>query len=362
MVYLSLGSNMGNRLRYLELAVGMISYRVGKIHTLSSIYETPAWGFESEAFFNLCLGLETTLSPEELLRELLAIEVLLGRKRSRQKGYTARTIDLDILFYDHKMIDSTNLQLPHPRIEERKFILTPLCEIADDLIHPSHNQSIRQLEINCPDQAIIERLEKKVSPPIKRNFIAIEGNIGVGKTSLAKKLITFLGGTLLLENFYDNPYLAKFYEDPETYALLVETAFLEERISQYHSFFSRAQDLPIIADYSFEKSLCFAKNNLTKIDFEVYEKKYQEHVKHLEKPELILFLQQHPKRALQNIQDRNRSMEKNLSLTYLNELDRTYTNWVNATQHPLCVIDIEGVDFMRDSLAFYGILQQLFRV
>ena len=352
---------MGDRQSYLELAVGMISYRAGKIRSLSSIYETPAWGFESDAFLNLCLGLETTLSPEELLRELLAIEVLLGRKRSRQKGYTARTIDLDILFYDHKIINTKYLQLPHPRLEERAFILTPLCEVASDLIHPSHNQSIRQLALNCPDHAVINCLNEKLTLPKKRNFIAIEGNIGVGKTSLAKKLNEFLGGTLLLENFYDNPYLAKFYEDPKTYALLVETAFLEERIEQYNTFLSTTQEPPIIADYSIEKSFRFAKNNLTKVDFGAYQSKYQLQIDKLKKPELILYLQQSPRRALHNIKKRNRSMEKKISLAYLNKLDHTYTNWFTAMQDPSCIINIEGVDFMKDSLAFYAILQQLFR-
>ena len=99
MVYLSLGSNIGDRQLFLQLAIGLIIYRIGEVKRVSSIVETPAWGFEGDAFYNACLSVETALSPQKVLEELLTIEKILGRKRKTIKEYQARNIDLDILLF-----------------------------------------------------------------------------------------------------------------------------------------------------------------------------------------------------------------------------------------------------------------------
>ena len=169
MIYLSLGSNMGDRMAFLQLAVGMIEYRIGSIQCISTVYETPPWGFESSPFFNACLGVTSTLSPDEVLTELLAIETFLGRKRTETEGYQARTIDLDILFYKNKVLDTAFLTLPHPQIEQRKFILTPLAEIASDFTHPLFAQTIDELNQNCEDEAELIQLSEKLILPKKNH-------------------------------------------------------------------------------------------------------------------------------------------------------------------------------------------------
>ena len=205
---------MGDRQMFLQLAIGLITYRIGRVKQLSSVVETPAWGFEGDAFYNACVGVETALNPQDVLNELLAIESLLGRERKKAEGYQARTIDLDILFYEDKVIDTEHLNIPHPRMEKRNFVLAPLAEIAPDFKHPVLKQSIRQLVADSQDKANVTSLKDKLMLPKRQQFVAIEGNIGVGKTSFTQLLLAAVGGTLLHENFFDNPYLADFYQDP----------------------------------------------------------------------------------------------------------------------------------------------------
>ena len=207
MVYLSIGSNLGDRLLHLQLALGMITYRIGEVKLISSIVETPSWGFQGEAFYNACLGVETNLPPNEVLAHLLAIEEFLGRKRNHQKGYQSRTIDLDILLYDDLVLKTETLTLPHPRMHERNFVLNPLTEIAPDSKHPIKNITSRELLEISEDKTIVHRVETPLLRVKKLNHLAIEGNIGAGKTTFAQWLNKALGGRLLLENFYDNPYL-----------------------------------------------------------------------------------------------------------------------------------------------------------
>lgn len=352
---------MGDRMGFLQLALGMIEYRIGPIQSVSTVYETPPWGFESTPFYNACLGVETILSPEEVLTELLSIERFLGRKRSMAEGYQARTIDLDILFYNDLRLDTADLSLPHPRIEERKFILVPLTEIAPDFIHPHLLKSIDELKQNCEDKAELTPLHEKLLLPTKRNFIAIEGTIGAGKTAFAHRLKEGLKGCLLLENFYDNPFLADFYKDPKSYALLVETAFLEERVKQYKRFFSAETKLPLIADYSMEKSLLFATKNLSPKDFDSYQKKYRYSTQELAQPDLIIFLQQSVSKALSNIKHRGRSFEQNITPVYLMEIESGYAEWKKTTSLNFIELDLNAVDFVKQPEDFFPLLLAFFR-
>ena len=361
MIYLSLGSNLGDRWAFIELAIGMIEYRIGSIQCISSVYETPPWGFESTPFYNACLGIESTLSPEDVLIELLSIETFLGRERSKSEGYQARTIDLDILFYDEQIINTTSLTLPHPRIELRKFILAPLAEIAPDFVHPMLSLSVDQLNKKCEDTAIITRLVKTLTLPKKRTFIAIEGVIGVGKTAFAHRLNKALGGSLLLENFYENPYLADFYKDPEGFALLVETAFLTDRIAQYNSFSFNEKPSPIIADYTLDKSLLFARQNLVATDFDTYRASYLQGIQKQPQPDLVLFLHQTVSQALSNIQQRGRDFEQNITASYLDTIDKGYNKWKKTTAIDCLTLDLTAVDFVSRPVEFYPLLLAFFR-
>ena len=142
-VYIALGTNLGDRLANLRAAIDSMP---PEIHVLveSHVYETPPWGYEDQpAFLNMALKAETDLEPELLLNFLKLLEVELGREQSFHWG--PRLIDLDILFYDDLVLDSPPLVIPHPRLQERAFVLVPLADVAPDLIHPVLDQSVREL-------------------------------------------------------------------------------------------------------------------------------------------------------------------------------------------------------------------------
>ena len=361
MVYLSLGSNIGDRQLFLQLAIGLITYRIGEVKQVSSIVETPAWGFEGDTFYNACLSLETALSPQEVLEELIAIEIILGRKRKTTKEYQARNIDLDILLYGDELINTQNLSIPHPRMEKRNFVLAPLAEIAAKSIHPILKKNIKQLFQESEDPALVTLIEANLFIPQRKEFIAIEGNIGAGKTTFTHQLQAAIGGTLLLENFYDNPYLADFYQDPEAFALKVETAFLEERILQLSSFFKLKNTPPVIADFSLEKSLLFAQQNLSAIDFIAYKKDYINASTKLPQPDLVLFLAQSIPQLQKNIQKRGRDFEQGISDQYLQKIETGYKQWQKNSTLNIGELNTKGIDFVQDKDAFYSLLATFFR-
>ena len=145
--YLSLGSNLGDRLRLIQEAVAALTVEAGPVTALSSLYETEPLGFSSpHRFLNVALALETTLSPETLLAVTQHIERDLGRTHKSVDGrYADRTIDIDLLFVGDAVLDTPALTLPHPRLHLRRFVLEPLCEIAPDLCHPLLRKSVSQL-------------------------------------------------------------------------------------------------------------------------------------------------------------------------------------------------------------------------
>ncbi len=155
-VYLLLGSNLSDRARMLELARRGIEKHLGKIIKASSIYETEPWGFNSDNnFLNQVLSVSTLFTPQELLKIILNLEKVLGRKRNDTQ-YTSRTIDIDILFYNDQIINGKDLTIPHPRIQERMFTLVPLKEMDENLVHPSCHKTIAQLFRECKDEIKVE--------------------------------------------------------------------------------------------------------------------------------------------------------------------------------------------------------------
>jgi 2-amino-4-hydroxy-6-hydroxymethyldihydropteridine diphosphokinase len=148
--YLLLGSNQGNREQFLKQALTMISDVVGDITDTSSVYETAAWGDTEQAeFLNQVVKVETKLKPKDLLKSILQIESKLGRRRSVKNA--ARTIDIDILFFKDIIVREPGLQIPHPQIQNRRFVLVPLHEVVPDFQHPILHKSIKSLLDDCPD-------------------------------------------------------------------------------------------------------------------------------------------------------------------------------------------------------------------
>lgn len=155
--YLLLGSNEGNRLQWLDSAIQILKENCGVIVSISSIYETAAWGLEDQpGFLNMAICIQTELSPTELLKEINNIETDLGRQRTIKWGQ--RTLDIDILFYNDHIIQKPNLTIPHPEIANRRFALAPLNDIAADLVHPVSQKTISQLLVETTDNLPVKKL------------------------------------------------------------------------------------------------------------------------------------------------------------------------------------------------------------
>jgi len=155
--YLLLGSNIGNTAARLKKAKELISVYIGNIKRESSLYTTAAWGNTQQPdFLNQVIILETQLSPENVMESILDIEKKMGRIRT--KKYDPRIIDIDILFYEKKMINTPQLSVPHPQIANRRFVLVPLNELSPNLKHPALKKTIHQLLRVCPDTLTVNKI------------------------------------------------------------------------------------------------------------------------------------------------------------------------------------------------------------
>ena len=160
-VYLSLGSDLGDRKKNISDAIELIKKKAGKVQKQSSFYESKPLGFKSDTlFYNICIEIETTLTPIELLKLLQKIELKLGRiKDPSAKMYASRIIDIDILYYNQVIFMKEILMIPHPHIRERKFVLIPLEEIAPLFTDPKNHQTIEALLDKCTDKSQLNRVD-----------------------------------------------------------------------------------------------------------------------------------------------------------------------------------------------------------
>jgi 2-amino-4-hydroxy-6-hydroxymethyldihydropteridine diphosphokinase len=155
--YLLTGGNMGNRLLFLIQAKELLAEYCGEITAASSYYETAAWGnTDQSAFINQALELQTNLNARQLIRKILKIEKMMGR--IRKEKYGPRNIDIDILLFNDEIQDIPFLKLPHPEMQNRRFALLPLCEIAPDMIHPILKKSISELLDECKDELDVKKI------------------------------------------------------------------------------------------------------------------------------------------------------------------------------------------------------------
>jgi len=156
--YIGIGTNLGDKLKNIHSAYHFIQSKIGVISKKSDIYKTPPWGFAStEEFYNSVIEVKTFLEPEILLDELQKIEILLGKKQSYKIGYSSRVIDLDIIDFNNKIINSNRLSIPHSHLAERNFVLYPLADVCPNWNHPKTNKTISQLikRINNPITKVV---------------------------------------------------------------------------------------------------------------------------------------------------------------------------------------------------------------
>lgn len=368
-VVLSLGSNQGNRLENIEACIRMLNRHTGTVVKVSRLYETPAWGFESDAFYNCALLLHTHKPAGELLSELLAVEQQIGRVRSESEGYQARVIDIDIIAYNDAAIATETLQVPHPRMQERLFVLLPFQDLQMQWIHPVLHKNVKELIQSTTDTSqctIVSELQAPMSGfhLDRLNYIAIEGNIGAGKTTLVHKIAEDFNAKMVLEGFADNPFLPKFYKDQNRYAFPLEMSFLADRYQQLSndlSQFDLFKDF-IVADYHIFKSLIFAKVTLGEDEYRLYKTLFDIIYKEMKKPDLYIYLYQNTERLLSNIKLRGRAYEQDITAEYLDKINRGYLDYIKSqTDLNVLVIDVSDKDFVKNQEDYLMILEEIQR-
>ncbi len=365
--FLSIGSNLGKREFLIQKAIFEIGKKAGEIRQVSGIYQTPAWGFEGNEFLNACLEIHTLLTPAELLSEILAIEIEYGRERNDSQGYQSRTLDIDIIYYDKEIIDTERLTVPHPKMQERKFILKPLADISPQFYHPILNKDTRNLLQECKDKSIITRTSQKLFKNrlnlfASLEYVAIEGNIGAGKTTLATKIAEDFNAKLILERFAENPFLPSFYDDQARYAFPLEMSFLADR---YQQFTEDTNQLDLfksfmISDYNIYKSLIFAKVTLQQNEFDLYRKVFNFMYKEVKKPKIYVYLYQTTERLLQQIKQRGRDYEQNIEISYLERINRGYFDFLKTyPKENQLIIDVSDLDFVGLTADYETILTRI---
>lgn len=366
-VILSLGTNQGNRLNNIELCLGLIHQEIGTIIKVSKLYETPSWGFESEAFYNCCLVLHSSKTAEQILEQVLLIEKKLGRIRNENVGYQSRIIDIDLIAFDCEVIHNDHLQIPHPLMQNRKFVLLPFQDLNLDWQHPILKKTIPELLQITTDESVCKVVKELVCPLNKirlnqYNYIAIEGNIGAGKSSLALKLAQDFNAKTVFERFADNPFLPKFYKDQARYAFSLEMSFLADRYQQLSddlSQFDLFKDF-IIADYHIFKSLLFSKITLEIDEFRLYRTLFDIIYKEMPKPDLYIYLYQNTNQLLENIKNRGRSYEKDITAEYLDKINKGYLEYINTqTDLNVLVIDVSDRDFLSNHDDYLFVLNKI---
>ncbi len=368
-VVLSLGSNQGNRLLNIQYCLELTHQEIGTIIKVSKLYETPSWGFDSDAFYNCALVIHTFASADKILSQILKIETQLGRVRGDSLEYQSRIIDIDLIAFDEVIIDTENLQIPHPLMQNRRFVLLPMLDLNLDWVHPVLQKNIAELLEITPDQSICTLIQDIENPldsiPLEQfNYIAFEGNIGAGKTTLTTRIAEDFNAKTVLERFADNPFLPKFYEDENRYAFTLEMSFLADRYKQLSDDLAQFDLFKefIVADYHIFKSLIFAKITLTEDEYRLYRILFDIINREMPKPDLYIYLYQNSERLLQNIKKRGRSYEQKIPLDYLDKINSGYLDYIKSqTELNVLIIDVSNRDFVKNQEDYVFVLEEIQR-
>ncbi|SHF97095.1 2-amino-4-hydroxy-6-hydroxymethyldihydropteridine diphosphokinase [Flavobacterium johnsoniae] len=366
-VVLSIGSNQGNRLENIKSCINLIHQEVGTVIRVSKLYETPAWGFESDAFYNCALLLHTTSSAQKILSQVLKVEKQLGRIRLNQEGYQSRIIDVDVIVFDDEIIETEKLHIPHPLMQNRNFVLLPMQDLKLDWKHPVFQKTISELISVSQDDSVCTVVQDLKCPlneiPLQKfNYIAFEGNIGAGKTTLVHKIAEDFNAKTVLERFADNPFLPKFYKDQNRYAFPLEMSFLADRYQQLSddlAQFDLFKDF-IVADYHIFKSLIFAKITLQEDEYRLYRNLFDIIYKEMPKPDLYIYLYQNTDRLLQNIKKRGRTYEQNIEGQYLDKINNGYLEYIKSQKDlNVLIIDVSDRDFVKKQEDYLFVLNEI---
>ena len=366
-VTLAIGSNIGDKKLNIANCIAIIHETVATVVKTSQLYESPAWGFDGDAFYNCVILAHTHLSASEILVQVLEVEKVLGRTRSESAGYQSRIIDIDIITFNEEVIVTDDLIVPHPQMENRLFVLLPMRDLQIDWMHPIYHKTLGELISITKDESscfVIADIDEPLSkiPLEQYNYIAIEGNIGAGKTTLVNKIADDFNAKTVLERFADNPFLPKFYEDQIRYAFPLEMSFLADRYQQISddlAQFDLFKDF-IVADYHIFKSLIFAKVTLTEDEYRLYRKLFEIIYREMKNPDLYIYLYQNTERLLENIKLRGRSYEQNIPAEYLEKINSGYLDYIKSQPDlNVLIIDVSDRDFVKSQQDYIYILDQI---
>jgi len=347
--YIGLGSNLGDRKSYIDEALKMIS-GVGQVELrrVSDIIETVALSStEQPKFLNAVAELKTTLSAADLHKTLTDIENGLGRARRGQ--WWPRTIDLDLLLFGAEILESPDLTVPHSQMHLRSFVLKGLCQLNGELLHPVMKVSFKELNdrLNGCDFAL---------EPDKPQLVSIAGNIGVGKTTLAKKLAARFGCEVLFEPYDENPFLPDVYAGKKELALDSELYFLTSRAKQLDA--ARLEPGRMcIYDCVFDKELIYAGRLLNAQQLALHEEIYPRFAAQVAAPVLVIYMRDSEQNCLQRIHRRNRPYEQQIELQFLQKLDSDYEQlfeqWKSCPVIRVSTSQSTDVDRLADQIKYY---------
>jgi deoxyadenosine/deoxycytidine kinase len=234
-------------------------------------------------------------------------------------------------------------------------------------VHPIFEKTIPVLIDECEDKSVC-KIVSNLELPLEKynlqqyNYIAIEGNIGAGKTTLASKIAEDFNAKTVFERFADNPFLPKFYKDQNRYAFPLEMSFLADRYQQLSddlAQFDLFKDF-IVADYHIFKSLIFAKVTLQEDEYRLYKTLFDIIYKEMPKPDLYVYLYQNTDRLLQNIKRRGRSYEQEIPADYLDKINKGYLDYIKSqTNLNVLIIDVSERDFVKKQSDYVFILEEI---
>ncbi|KPK43500.1 MAG: hypothetical protein AMJ65_05585 [Phycisphaerae bacterium SG8_4] len=348
--YIGLGSNLGDRKSYIDNALKMLSAS-GQIELgpVSEIIETEPLGkVDQPRYLNAVAELKTTLCAEDLHGTLAGIEASLGRVR--QPRWSSRTIDLDLLLFGPGTIDSPDLTVPHPQMHLRSFVLRGLCALDGDLIHPVLKEPVAELarRLGGSDFALDSNLPQ---------LVAVAGNIGAGKTTLAKKLASKLGSGVLFEAYDTNPFLPKVYAGSKELALDSQLYFLTSRLKQL-DLDALTPGRLCVSDYVFDKELIYARVLLDSQQLELYEEIYHRLAVKVASLKLVIFMCDSAQNCLQRVHNRNRPYEQQIALPFLEALgsdyEQLFSDWKVSPIIRVPKAEDADVEHLADQIRYYA--------
>lgn len=340
--YIALGSNLGDRKENIDRAVRMLAENEQiEFVSVSEFIETvPLGGAEQPDYINAVAELQTSLNPEALYKTLVKIENSLGRQREGK--WSPRTIDLDFLLFENQRIDTDELTVPHPQMHLRSFVLQGIRQLNPNVLHPLMNVSVNELAVRLNGGNFIFE-------PEKPQLISIAGNIGVGKTTLAKELAGRLKCDVLFEPYDENPFMPEVYAGKNELALDSQLFFLTNRIEQLDKN-NLASGKIYISDYIFDKELIYARALLDSRQLELYEETYRPSATKVTMPVLVIYMQDSAQNCLNRIHNRNRPYEQQIQLEFLKKLDSYYNQLFNDWKNsPVFRLSTAQLDYSNES-------------